>query len=151
MPGEDYQSWSATANLNGTIDSAIDWQEGQARRSVNNSARSEMAAHAKNRNLLNGSIVTTGTKNAQAFLSGVTYTTIPTGLQATLKVGPGLTNDSALTINMDGTGDVSVKTATGDVMLGGEFVENGYVDLLFNGLNWIFLYGREFLYDRITS
>lgn len=150
-PGEDIQSWSTTAIDNGSSDPLINWVEGQTRASVNNSSRSELAAHAKNRNLLNGSIVTTGTINAQAFLSGISYTTIPSGLLVRLKVGSGLTNTASTTLNMDGLGAVLIKTANGDNLLGGEFVGNGYVDLLYNGTNWLFLYGREFMFDRITS
>lgn len=139
-PGEDYQRWSTVADNNGNIDSLIDWHEGQARRTVNNSSRSEMASHAKNRNLLNGSIVTTGTKNQQAFLSGVSYLTIPTGLRATLKIGSGLTNDGPLILNMDGTGPVAVKLPTLTDCNGGEFVSDRYVDLIYNGTFWIYLY-----------
>src|SRR5262245_14669003 len=112
-PGEDYQAWSVTAGANGTADPLIDWHEGQARASVNNSARGMMAAHAKNRNLLNGSIVTTGTANAQAFVSGLTYTSIPTGLTVRLKIGSGLTNTGSTTLNMDGLGGTLIITADG--------------------------------------
>src|SRR5262245_18662822 len=141
MTGEDYQSWSVLADDNGLIDVAVDWHEGQARRTVNNSSRSELAAHAKNRNLNNGSIVTTGTKNAQAFLSGVTYTTsLPVGMRATLKVGSGLDNDGALTLNCDGTGPIAVKLPTLLDCVGGEFVSDRYVDLIYNGTFWIYLY-----------
>src|SRR6476659_5140113 len=101
-PGEDYQSWSVTAANNGAADPLINWVEHQTRESVNNSSRGEMAAHAKNRNLLNGSIVTTGTANAQQFLSGVGDSAVPTGLRATLKVGAGLTSTASITLNMDG-------------------------------------------------
>src|SRR5262245_52208629 len=149
MPGEDIYSWSVTAADNGTADSAINWQEFQTRASVNNSSRSELAAHAKHRNQLNGSIVTTGSANAQAFLSGNTYTTVPTGMVVRLKVGSGLTNTGQMTLNMDGIGAVAVKTADGVDCLGGEFVQNGYVDLLYNGTNWIYLYGREFIDNQL--
>src|SRR5262245_59731887 len=142
-PGEDIQSWSVTASNNGTADPLINWAEGQTRASVNNSSRAEMAAHAKQRNLNNGSIVTTGSANAQAFVSGLTYTTIPTGLRCTLKVGAGLTNTTVMTLNMDGLGAITVKTADGIDLAGGEFVANTYVDLLYNGTNWIFLYGQQ--------
>src|SRR5262245_50177769 len=148
-PGEDIQSWSTTAANNGNADPLIVWSEGQTRASVNNSSRSEMAAIAKHRNLNNGSIVTTGTANAQAFLSGLTYTSIPTGLRATLKVGSGLTNDATMTLNMDGIGAVTVKTANGDNLGGGEFVANTYVDLLYNGTNWIFLYSQQFIDNQL--
>src|SRR5262245_31050412 len=107
-PGEDIQSWSTTAANNGNADPLINWAERQTRASVNDSSRSEMAAHAKNRNLNNGSIVTTGSADAQAFLSGLTYTTAPTGLKCTLKVGPDLTNTTTMTLNMDGLGAVVV-------------------------------------------
>jgi len=150
-PGEDLYSWSKTASDNGSADALINWVEGQTRASVNNSSRSEMAAHAKNRDLINGSIATTGAKNAQAFISGVGYTTIPTGLVVKLKVGSGLTNDSSVTLNMDGIGDTIVKDAQGGDLLGGEFVAGGYVDLLWNGTNWTFLYSREFFFDLVTS
>ena len=140
MPGEDIQSWSKTANNNGNADGLIDWQEHQARKSVNNSARSMMAAHAKNRDLLNGTIVTTGTINAQAFLSGVTYTAMPPSLVVKLKVGAGLTNTGVMTLNMDGLGDVEVKNPDGASLQGGEFKENRYVDLIWNGTNWIYSY-----------
>ena len=150
-PGEDIQAWSVTASSNGTSDPLINWAEGQARASVNNSARSQMAAHAKNRNLINGSIVTTGTANAQQFLSGLTYTTIPTNLVVRLKIGTGLTNDAPVTLNMDGLGATSIKTADGLDCRGGELVGDGYVDLLYNGTNWMFLYGREFFWTALTG
>jgi len=150
-PGEDLQSWSTTAASNGTADPLIDWHECQARASVNNSARSMLAAHAKNRNLLNGSIVTTGAANAQQFLSGLTYTTVPTNLVVRLKIGSGLTNTSSVTLNMDGIGDVLVKTASGDSLLGNEFPADNYVDLVYNGTNWIFLYSQKFLQDQLTG
>ena len=150
-PGEDIQAWSVTAGNNGTSDPLINWAEGQARASVNNSSRSEMAAHAKNRNLINGSIVTTGTANAQQFLSGLTYTTIPTNLVVQLKIGSGLTNTASTTLNMDGLGDTIIKTADGLDIKGGELVGDGYASLLYNGTNWIFLYGREFFWNAING
>lgn len=149
-PGEDYQSWLVNAVNNGNADPLINWVEFQTRASVNNSSRSELAAHAKNRNLLNGSIVTTGAPNAQAFISGVGYTSIPTGLQVKLKIGSGLTNTSSTTLNMDGIGDVLIKTAFDDrVLLGRELIAGSYADLMYNGTNWIFLYSHAFLMDRL--
>src|SRR5262245_59597702 len=155
-PGEDYQSWSATAVNNGTADPLINWAEGQTRASVNNSSRSEMAAHAKNRNLNNGSIVTTGSNNAQAFLSGLTYTgTLPTairtGLRCTLKIGSGLTNTGPTTLNMDGLGAVEIRTTNGDTMRGGELCADGYADFLYNGTYWIFVYSQQFIENRFTQ
>ena len=140
MATEDLQSWSVTAGSNANADAGINWAEGQARASVNNSARSMMAAHAKDRNLRNGSITTAGTANVQTFTSGVGYTlTVPTGLMVKLKVGVGLNNTSALTLNMDGIGAVTVKDMAGRDVTGGAFIAGRYVDLIYNGTNWILL------------
>jgi hypothetical protein len=137
MPGEDIQSWSTTAAANANADTAINWAEGQPRASVNNSARSQMAAHAKQRNLLNGSITTTGSANAQAFTSGVGYTAVPTGLTVRLKIGA--TNTGATTLNMDGIGAVAIKDQAGQDIGANVLMLGRYVDLIYNGTNWIIL------------
>ena len=142
MPGENIQDWSITATNNSNSDSSINFAEGQARASVNNSARSMMAAHAKDRNLKNGSIVTGGTANAQTFTSGLNYTTVPTGLVVKLKIGPALTNTGATTLNMDGIGAVAVKDQLGVDLAAGMLVAGGYVEFLYDGTNWV-LPGRS--------
>jgi len=137
-PGEDVQAWSTTAATNATADPLINWAEGQPRASVNNSARSQMAAHAKKRNLENGSITTGGAANAQTFTSGVGYTTpIPTGLWVRLKAG--FTNTGAVTLNMDGIGAVAIKDQFGLDPGAGALTTGQYVELLYNGTNWILL------------
>src|SRR6187401_2740551 len=136
-PGEDVQAWSKTAATNATSDPLINWAEGQPRASVNNSARSMLAAHAKDRDLKNGSITTGGTANAQTFTSGVAYTTVPTGLTVRLKVG--VTNTGATTLNMDGIGAVAIKDQAGLDIGANALLLGRYVDLLYNGTNWILL------------
>lgn len=141
MPGENIQDWSTTAATNGTADTLINWAEGQPRASVNNSARSMMAAHAKDRNLRNGSIVTAGSANAQTFLSGLSYTAVPTGLRVLLKNG--FSNTAAMTLDLDGIGPVAVNNKVGVALIGGEVVANGYSEYLYNGTNWILLQDRQ--------
>ena len=145
MPDEDIWSWSTTAAANGTADTGISWPEGQTRASVNNSARAMMAAHAKNRNLLSGNIVTTGTASAQRFLSGINYTVIPTGLQAVLKIGTGLTSveGTVTTLNMDSIGDIPVKNQRGESVEEG-LVAGTYAHFIYDGTNWVWL-EAEFL------
>jgi len=98
-----------------------------------------MAAHAKQRNLLNGSIVTGGTADAQTFFSGLNYTTVPTGLRVLLKIGPASTNTGAVTLEMDGLGAVTVKDQSGNDLGPGASSTGRYVELLYNGTNWILL------------
>ena len=137
MPSEDLHSWSTTAADNANADTAINWQEGMARAAVNDSSRSVMAAIAKNRNLLNGSITTTGLANAQNFLSGVGYTTLPTGLKVMLKIGTDLSNTGPTTLNCDVTGAVAVKTVLGNDLTGSELIAGTFADFIYNGTNWV--------------
>ena len=141
MPGEDIFSWSTTAADNATADLGTRWPEGMARNLVNNSARGLMAALAKNRDLRVGAKTTDGLANAQTFLSGVGYTVdaVPIGLRVLLKVGSGLTNTGPTTLNVDVTGAVAVKTMLGKELAGKEFTENAYVEVLYDGTNWILL------------
>ena len=141
MPGEDIQSWSITAINNGTADPLCNWVEGQARASVNDSARSVMAALAKWRDLRNGSITTGGTPNAQTFTEPVGYTSVPTGLRVTLRIGPGLTNTGSVSLNMNGTGAVVVGKPQGGTLAPGDLVAFAYCDFIHNGVNWVLLQG----------
>jgi len=137
MPGEDIYSWSTTAANNDDADTSINWREGMARAAVNDSSRSSMAAVAKFRDLLKGTIVTSGTANAQTFASGVGYTVVPTGLRALLKVGPLLTNTGTTTLSMDGIAASPVKNKAGADLIGGEIVAGGYIEVIYDGTNWI--------------
>ncbi len=137
MPGENIYDWSTTALTNGSADSSISFPEGQTRASLNNSCRSVMAAVAKHRNLTNGSIVTGGSANAQTFSSGLTYTSVPTGIRVKLLIGPGLTNTGSASLNMDGIGAVNIIAASGASLVGGELIGSTYNEFLFNGGNWI--------------
>src|SRR5262245_6486993 len=139
MPGEDFQSWSTTAINNGTADSSMQCPEGMARAAVNDWMRSCMAALAKYRNLTNGSITTGGTANAQTFTSGVGYVSVPTGLIVVLKIGTGLSNTAAVTLNMDSIGAVTVKSQAGLDLAAGMLAAGTYATVLYNGANWILI------------
>jgi hypothetical protein len=97
-----------------------------------------MAAHAKNRDLQNGSIVTTGSANAQAFISGLSYTSVPPGLRVLLKIG--FTNTGPATLEMDGTGTALVQSQTGGGLTGGELTVGARAEFIYDGTNWILLY-----------
>lgn len=139
MPGENIQDWSKTAASNGTADTLINWAEGQPRASVNNSARSMMAAHAKNRDLNNGSYVTGGTANVQTFTSGIGYTAMPTALRVLLKIGPLLTNTDTVTLNMDGIGPFTVYTQFSQPLPPGTLRADSYAEFLWQGTSWIMI------------
>jgi len=57
---------------------------------------------------------------------------------AKLKVGAGLTNGAGgVTLNMDGIGAQNVLDQRGNALVPGMFNAGSYVDVLFNGTNWI--------------
>jgi hypothetical protein len=59
-----FWKWSRTAGTNASADGSINWAEGQAPSSVNDSARAMMAAAAKFRDDIAGAITTGGTSTA---------------------------------------------------------------------------------------
>jgi hypothetical protein len=68
----------------------------------------------------------------------VGYTgTVPTGLVVKLKVGVGLSNTGPMTLNMDAIAAVAVKDMAGRDPTAGAFTAGRYVDLVYNGTNWI--------------
>jgi len=138
-PGENIYSWSTNSALNGNSDALINWLEGQARASVNNSARGMQAAHAKDRKLRTGQILTTGSPNAQAFSTGIGFTALadfPVGFICKLQIGSGLTNTGPVTLNPDGLSALAVKTLFGQELAPGTLVQGMYVDFIYNGTNW---------------
>src|SRR4051812_11212583 len=120
MAGENVQDWSTTAATNSAADSSIGWAEGQNPSTVNNSARSMMAATAKWCDLLNGSKTTGGSGNAQTLSSGVGFSSLPTGLCIRVKIG--FTNTASTTLNVDSIGGVTIKDQSGNNLAGGELL-----------------------------
>jgi len=141
MPGEDFMSWSVTAASNANADAGINWQENQPRNSVNNSARSMMAAMAKDRKLRNGGYITTGTANAQIITSDVGYTAgaAPTGIIVRPKVGPALTNTGPMTLQLDATTAAPVKDLLGGDVMSGNWIAGSYPEVIFDGTNWLLI------------
>ena len=68
--------WSQTASADASADSTVNWAEGQAPSSVNDSARAMMAATAKYRDDIAGAVVTTGTSTAYAVSSYQVFDTL---------------------------------------------------------------------------
>ena len=101
-----------------------------------------MAAVAKNRDRPSGSITTGGIANAQTFVSGYSFASIPTipaGIRIVLKIGTGLTNTGATTLNMDGLGTIPVKTENGADLVASMLVGGGYAEFRYDGTNWVLL------------
>ncbi len=119
-------SWSQTAASNNTADSTINWSEGQAPSTVNDSARAEMAVLAKWRDDMSGvqpsNVVqtTAGSANAQTLTTNGSIAALTNGWTLTFKVGSSLANTAACTLAVDSLTAKNIQTISGTSLVGGE-------------------------------
>jgi microcystin-dependent protein len=99
-----FWKWSRTAGTNATADGSINWAEGQAPSSVNDSARAMMAAAAKYRDDISGAIATGGTSTAYTVTSYQTFDTLAHLDGAMIAFAPHTTSGATVTLNVDGLG-----------------------------------------------
>lgn len=120
--------WSRTAASNANADPTINWAEGMAPSTVNDSARAEMAAVAKWRDDISGAITTGGTSTAYTVTSYSGFTTAADLAGQIIAFTPNATNTGAVTLNVDGIGAAplrpspSVEFIEGSLLLGTPYV-----------------------------
>jgi microcystin-dependent protein len=115
-------TWSQTAGSNAASDSTINWQEGQAPSSVNDSARAMMAAIARYRDDISGAIATGGTSTAYIVTSYQGFDTLAHMNGAMIAFTPHTTNGATVTINVDSLGAKPLRTSTGVELSAGMLV-----------------------------
>lgn len=109
--------WSKTAATNNTIDSAVNYAEGQAPSSVNDSARGAMASTAKWRDDLNGSLTTSGTSTAYAVTTNQGFAALTAGYEVTCQFDEDC--GATVTLNVDGLGAKPLRSAAGVELVAG--------------------------------
>jgi hypothetical protein len=114
--GESTWLWSKTAASNNTADSSIAWSEGQTAGSVNNSARSMMAAIAKMRDDTGGQLTLAGGTTAYTLTTNQVLATLADGVRVVAVVNA--TNSAAATLAVDGLSAKAVRkvTSAGEVV-----------------------------------
>lgn len=105
--------WSRTASSNASADASINWAEGQAPSSVNDSARGMMAAAAKYRDDIAGATVTSGTSTAYTLSSWQVFDSLAHLDGAMVAFTPHTGNGSTVTLNVDSTGAKPLRSAPG--------------------------------------
>lgn len=126
MP-ESVWDWSKTAADNNDADAAINWSEGQAPGSVNNSARAMMAAAAKLRDDQGGALTLAGSVNAYTLATNSGIAELADGMR--LHLVPNLTNTGAATLNVDSRGAEPLRKFTGlgeTALTAGALVKDGH-------------------------
>ena len=103
--------WSQTAASNANADPSINWQEGQAPSSVNDSGRAMMASIAKHRDDIAGAIVTSGTVTAYTIASYEVFDTLTRLNGQIIAFTPHATNGGTVTLNVDSLGAKPLRSA----------------------------------------
>jgi hypothetical protein len=116
-------TWSQTAGSNAASDGTINWQEGQAPSSVNDSARAMMAAVARYRDDISGAIATGGTSTAYTVTSYQVFDTLAHMNGAMIAFTPHTTNGATVTLNVDSLGAKPLRTSAGVELLAGVLIQ----------------------------
>lgn len=103
--------WSTTEANNATADSTINWAEGQAPSSVNNSARAMMVAAAKYRKDIGG-VTTAGSSTAYTVTSNQVFDSLANMSGNVITFIPHTTSGAAPTLNVDGLGAKAINGST---------------------------------------
>jgi len=115
--------WSKTASSNATADPTINWAEGMAPSAVNDSARAEMAAVARWRDDISGTIGTGGSASAYTVVTNSGFDTLANMNGAMIAFVPHATSGASVTLNVDGLGAKSLRSAPGVDLPAGVLVQ----------------------------
>jgi microcystin-dependent protein len=131
-----FWSWLTSAGGNATADTSINWAEGQAPSSVNDSARSMMARLAEYRDDISGSVVTIGTSTAYTCTTNQVFAATPNANQL-LAFVPHTTNGSSPTLAADGGTAFPIQSSQGNAVAAGTLVAGTPYRATLRGSAWI--------------
>ena len=130
--------WSQTPSANATADSTINWMEGQAPSSVNDSARSMMTAIAKYRDDVAGAIVTGGSNTSYTLSSFQLFQSAAQLDGRIVAFTPHVTNAAAVTLNVDGLGAKPLRSAPDSDLMAGVLIQGTPYQALYNATDGAF-------------
>jgi microcystin-dependent protein len=136
-------TWSKTSAANATADSSVNYQEGQAPSTLNDSARNAMASVAKYRDDVSGSIVTTGTSVAYIVASSQVFDTLANFHGKSIAFTPHVTNGAGgTTMTVDTFPNIPLRSSPGKELPAGTLVlGTPYVALYNNTDGALYLQG----------
>lgn len=140
--------WSQTAASNATADPTINWAEGQAPSSVNDSARAMMAAAAKYRDDNSGSLATAGTSSAYTLATNQVFDNVTHMDGQSVSFTAHASNAATATLNVDGLGAALFSANGGNTIPAGTILAGSTYAATYKASfgNWILKesYGNPF-------
>lgn len=124
--------WSRSAASNATADANINFAEGQAPSSVNDSCRALMASAAGFRDDIAGAIATGGTSTAYTVTSYQVFDTLAHMSGQVIAFTPHTTNGATVTLNVDGLGAKPLRSAPSVELPAGVLVQGTPYTALYN-------------------
>lgn len=122
--------WVTTAADNDDADSAINWAEGQAPSTVNDSARSMMARISHWLNTLSGNVTMGGASNAYTLTTGESLSAYPSNFRVLWQ--PNADSTGAVTLNVDGLGAKKVYMPDGTQAGSGDLDADSMYDVAYD-------------------
>jgi microcystin-dependent protein len=127
-----HYKWSRTAASNATADSNVNFAEGQAPSTVNDSARALMASAAGFRDDIAGAITTGGTSTAYTVTSYQIFDSLANMSGQVIAFTPHTTNGATVTLNVDGLGAKPLRSAPSVELAAGTLVQGTPYTALYN-------------------
>jgi len=122
--------WVTTAADNDDADSAINWAEGQAPSTVNDSARSMMARISHWLNTLSGNVTMGGASNAYTLTTGESLSAYPSNFRVLWQ--PNADSTGAVTLNVDAIGAKKVYMPDGTQAGSGDLDADSMYDVAYD-------------------
>lgn len=124
--------WSQTAANNATADPTVNWAEGQAPSSVNDSARAMMASVAKFRDDISCTLATGGTSTAYTLATNTVFASTSGMNGQVISFIITATNGASPTLNVDGLGAFPITIDTvGTAVPSGTMITNSLYEVVF--------------------
>lgn len=134
--------WSLVAANNASADPAVNWAEGQAPSSVNDSARAMMASAAAFRDDISRAAVTGGTGAAYTLTTFQVFDSLANMDRAMIAFVPLVTNTGAVTLNVDGLGAKALRSGNLVELPAGALIGGSpYVATYFNSNSEWYVHG----------
>ena len=134
--------WSQSQGSNSSADPTINWAEGQAPSTVNDSARAMMAAVAKYRDDTAGAIVTGGASTAYTVSSFEGFDTLAHLSGQVIGFVPNITSTNAVgvdvTLNVDGLGAKPIRMQPNVTLPGGTLISGTPYVVTYNNSDGVF-------------